>query len=144
MSGLLFDLQGNRKYLTARERLSFATAATATGGLIGVFCLTLALTGARISEVLALTPDRIDIADEAIVIRTLRQREKLVFRAIPVPSDLVLLLSNLPASPNGRIFPWGWTLAWKFVKAMMRNAGIAEALKLAVTKTCAEIADLLG
>jgi integrase len=128
MSGSLFDQSGMRKYLTARERFAFAHAAYQEGGETGTFCLTLALTGARISEVLALTPERIDASDGAIIFRTLKQREKITFRAVPVPPKLIILLNAYSINSNARIFPWGRTTAWKFAKAVMRNAGIAEGL----------------
>jgi integrase len=54
MTRALFDQRGNRKYLVARERLAFVCAASEERAAISTFCLTLAFTGARISEVLAL------------------------------------------------------------------------------------------
>jgi len=51
----LFDQRGNRKYLVARERLAFVYAASKEPEAISTFCLAIAFTGARISEVLALT-----------------------------------------------------------------------------------------
>ncbi len=128
MANSLFDRSGNRKYLVARERLAFVRSAHAAGGEIGAFCLTLAFTGARISEVLALVAERIDSADEAIAFRTLKQRKKTVFRAVPVPSSLIAMLTGCVADPKSRIFPWGRTTGWKIVKAVMRDAGIGEAL----------------
>ncbi len=83
MSGSLFDLSGNRKYVVPRERVAFASAAVAEGGTVGAFCLALAFTGARISEVLALSAERIDASNEAIVFETLKQRKRGVFRAVP-------------------------------------------------------------
>jgi len=128
MAPSLLDRNGNRKYLVARERLAFVRSARAVGGAVGVFCLTLAFTGARISEVLALAIERIDTADDAVVFRTLKQRKKTMFRAVPVPTNLIAMLSACAADSNARIFPWGRTTAWKAVKAIMRNAGIAEGL----------------
>jgi integrase/recombinase XerD len=58
MSGSLFDTCGHRKYLVASERRAFVSAALAEDDPTASFCLTLAVTGARISEVLALTLDR--------------------------------------------------------------------------------------
>ncbi len=75
----LFDQRGNRKYLIARERLAFVYVASQESELVSTFCLTMAFTGARISEVLALTVGRIDAADEAVVFETLKQRKKKVF-----------------------------------------------------------------
>jgi integrase len=88
MTPALFDNRGNRKYLIARERLAFVYAASKERKAVSTFCLTLAFTGARISEVLALTANRIDAADEAIIFETLKQRKKRVFRAVPVPRAL--------------------------------------------------------
>lgn len=124
----LFDQRGNRKYLTARERLAFVYAASKEREEISAFCLTLAFTGARLSEVLTLTVSRIGAADEAIVFETLKQRKKLVFRAVPIPRGLIPLLVAYSAGKQGRLWPWGRTTAWKIVKAVMRKAGIAESL----------------
>ena len=130
----LFDSTGNRKYLVARERLAFASAAMAEGGEIGSFCLTLAFTGARISEVLALTLPQIDVENRAIVFETLKQRRPGVFRAIPIPEELLRLLKTThplsAANGKARLWCWGRTTAWKRVKGVMRQAGIAEPLCL--------------
>jgi len=128
MTPALFDQRGNRKYLVARERLAFVYAASQERAEIATFCLTLAFTGGRISEVLAITASRIDAGDEAIVFETLKQRKKLVFRAVPIPRNLVPLLTRYAFDKDGRLWPWGRTTAWKVVKAVMRKAGIAECL----------------
>jgi len=80
MTQALFDQRGNRKYLIARERLALIYAASKECDAASTFCLTLAFTGARISEALALTANRIDAADEAIIFETLKRRRKLLFR----------------------------------------------------------------
>lgn len=49
----------------------------------------MAFTGARISEVLALTAGRIDVADEAIIFETLKQRKKKVFRAVRIETTAI-------------------------------------------------------
>lgn len=133
MTNALYDRAGSRKYLVARERCSFASAAVAEGGAIGAFCLTLAFTGARISEVLALTSDRIDTGNGAIVFETLKRRKRAVFRAIPVPRRLLNLLecysdSLGPCATGARLWPWGRTTAWKHVKRVMKAAGIPDAV----------------
>jgi site-specific recombinase XerD len=128
MENSLFDLSGRRKYLVARERLAFATAALRQDRLAAGFCLTLAVIGARISEVLALTPDRIDASNGAIIFETLKRRQCGVFRAVPVPRRLQLLLAQTNHPPTQRIWPWCRTTAWKVVKSVMRDAKIAEAL----------------
>lgn len=126
MTQSLFDRNGVRKYLTARERLAFVYAASNESAAISTFCLTLAFTGARISEVLALTAGRIDAADEAIIFETLKQRKRRIFRAVPVPRTLIPLLTMYGVGKEGRLWPWGRTNGWKVVKTVMRKAGIAE------------------
>jgi integrase/recombinase XerD len=129
----LFDRSGNRKYVVAREREDFVTAAMAEGGKVASFCATLAITGARISEVLALTVERVDPNAGALVFETLKQRKRGVFRATPVPRRLLHLLSDVhelsKSYPNGtQLWPWGRTTAWKHVKRVMKAAGIANGL----------------
>jgi integrase len=58
----LYDQEGNRKYLTREERRAFMDAAGRVTPEVRAFCMILAYTGARISEVLALTPARFDFA----------------------------------------------------------------------------------
>jgi integrase len=105
MTSGLFDQRCSRKYLIARERLAFVYVASQESEPISTFCLTMAFTGARISEVLALTTGRIDAADEAVVFETLKQRKKKVFRAVPVPRGLIPLLTTYGARRNGRLWP---------------------------------------
>jgi site-specific recombinase XerD len=132
----LYDGRGSRKYLTSSERRAFANAALRTAPPILTFCLTLLYTGARVSEILALTSARIDRADNAIIFETLKRRKRGVFRAIPVPLELVARLTQFyecSARPDGneepqRIWNWGRTTAWKHVKAVMLLAGIQESL----------------
>ena len=128
MTPALFDQRGNRKYLIARERLAFVYAASKERDAVSTFCLTLAFTGARISEVLALTASRVDAADEAIIFETLKQRKKGIFRAVPVPRALIPILMLYSCGKDGRLWPWGRTNGWKVVKAVMRKAGVAESL----------------
>jgi len=128
MTAALFDQRGIRKYLIARERLAFVYAASKESEAISTFCLTLAFTGARISEVLALTASRVDVADEAVIFETLKQRKKQMFRAVPVPRALIPLLTTYSVGKEGRLWNWGRTSGWKIVKAVMRGAGIADSL----------------
>jgi len=108
--------------------LAFVYAASKEREAVSTFCLILAFTGARISEVLALTASRIDAGDEAIIFETLKQREKNIFRAVPVPRTMIPLLTMYGVGKEGRLWSWGRTTGWKVVKAVMRKAGIAESL----------------
>jgi integrase/recombinase XerD len=130
MTSNLFDRNGARKYLVPQERLAFVSAAVREERAISTFCLTLAFTGARISEVLALTKPRIDRLDETVVFRTLKQRDKIAFRAVPVPMGLIETLDIVCATiqPGARLWMFQRTSAWKLVKAVMRKACISEDL----------------
>ena len=131
----LYDGGGNRKYTTTKERQEFLqTARAKTSPSVYTFCAVLTYTGARISEVLALTPRQIDFDAGVIVIRTLKKRcQKPVYRALPVPTSLLNELDmahNLriaqqePQCAGERIWPWGRTTAWKRVKNVMCIAEI--------------------
>jgi len=68
----LFSGQGERLYLTAGERGRFLDAALDEDRENRVFCSVLHFTGARPSEVLEITPDRISLGEKVIVLRTLK------------------------------------------------------------------------
>ena len=125
---MLYDIAGNRKYLTARERRHFIEAAGLQQPPVATFCLTLAYTVARLSEVLALKIGNIDLAAGIIVIESLKKRRKGVYRQIPVPRDLLDLLDavhNLShQSPDVRLWGFGRTTAWKIVKSVMLSVGV--------------------
>jgi integrase/recombinase XerD len=126
---MLFDQHGNRKYLTPRERLAFMRTARTFPPKVLTFCLTLAYTGCRISEALALTPSRIDHENGVIVFETLKRRRRAVFRAVPVPGVLLtrLRIAHENTRPSDRLWPWCRTTAWKRVKEVMAAAGITSA-----------------
>jgi len=70
MTGLR-DAAGGRKYLTAEERTRFLAAADAAPREVRAFCHTLAWSGCRVSEALALTAERVDVAGAALTIESL-------------------------------------------------------------------------
>ena len=136
MSWSLIDRRGRRKYLVSAERRSFIQIALGRADATGTFCVVLALCGARISEVLALTPERIDTANTTIVFETLKRRERGIFREVPVPRELIAFLEDVhgisamrgdPARCSQRIWPWSRPTGWRRVKETMRLAGIPEA-----------------
>ena len=121
----LFDGRGQRKYLSPAERANFISLAGDAPPHIAGLCLTLAYTGARISEALALTGSRIDPATGTIILETLKRRRKGMFRAVPVPNELIrLLLSERPSNPAERIWKFSRVTAWKHVKTTMSAAGV--------------------
>lgn len=129
----LYDQTGKRKYLTIDERRAFMDVAASLPPEVYAFCATLAYTGARISEVLALTPDRIDFADGLIIFKCLKKRREGVYRAVPVPQVLLDLLDsvhgiraeqNRPIQPQARLWPWCRTTGWNHIKRAMAEADI--------------------
>lgn len=131
MSWSLYDTRGRRKYLVPKERWAFVSAALDVGGDVATFCAVLAFCGARISEVLALTPERIDDGNAAINFETLKRRERGIIRAVPVPRKLLDHLNEVhrfreaqrdPVRSRARLWPWSRTTAWRRVKEVMRLA----------------------
>lgn len=118
----LYSARGLRKYLTPAERLRFIAAANAhPRAEVRLFCLTLAYTGCRISEGLALTSACIEAESGYIAIRSLKKRGRVVIREVPAPP---VLLAELRGSSSGRLWTLSRTRAWQLVKAVMADAGI--------------------
>ena len=139
MVNLLYDQNGNRKYINEGERRRFLRSAKALGSKpVFTFCLVLARTGGRISEVLALTPRQIDMEDKVVVIRSLKKRKDKddypIYRAVPVPTRLLRQLDAVhrikaarqnPNRIDERIWPWCRTTATTRVKEVLQAAGIS-------------------
>lgn len=127
----LYDSHGRRKYLTPGERSDFLRAAERASQRVRTLCGTLAHTGCRISEALALTPDRVDLADGVLIFESLKKRRRGIFRAVPVPPDFLQILASvhrLAFSTSERralpLWPFSRPTAWRHVRAVMRAAGI--------------------
>lgn len=121
----LFDRSGNRKYLNANERRRFYKAAQRLPDAgQRCFALTLYHTGCRISEALELTPARVDLAEGLVVFRTLKQRGKLKYRAIPIPKDLLVALrrQSVQLAPDESLWSFCRTTGWKIIKRCMGDA----------------------
>jgi integrase/recombinase XerD len=127
----LYDERGRRKYLVPLEREQFLQAALGVGGKTASFCAVLVFSGARISEVLALTPERIDDANSTINFETLKRRKKGHTRTIPMPKGLLTYLDSMhgyreaqrdPDRANERLWDYSRTTAWRRVKFVMRRA----------------------
>jgi len=127
----LHDSRGRRKYLLPEERKQFLQAALEAGGKTATFCAVLALSGARISEVLALTSEQIDDENGSINFETLKRRERGHIRAVPVPRRLLYYLDAVhryraaqsdPRQARAHLWSWSRTTAWRRVKTVMRLA----------------------
>jgi len=123
----MFDRQGNRKYVNNAERHAFLRAArNEPNALLRAFCLTLFNTGCRISEALSVTAERVDLADKAVVIETLKRRKRGHFRSVPIPDSLVELLRRVAPhdDPSKRVWPFSRPTAYRLIKKCMSKAGI--------------------
>jgi len=118
------------------ERRAFMSAALQTEPTVETFCLALAYTGARISELLAATPRRFDFSMTGIRLRTLKRRRPDVFRTVPIPDWLMRRLDQVHGirqrqidlvQRDARIWPWCRTTAWTKVKKVMRISGVSGA-----------------
>ena len=131
----LFTSDGKRKYLTAEERERFlATAQEHPRGEVRSFCEVMAFTGCRISEALALTPSSVDLSAKGITFKTLKQREAVRYRTVPIPESLIDTLDLVHAIRKARrskskaasapLWTWKRNQAYKHIAAVMKKAGI--------------------
>ena len=91
----LYGSSGSRKYLNAAERRRFLESAQELPPDERLFCLMLAWSGARISEVLALTPAAIDIESGVANIETLKRRRRGIVRQVPLPPNVLDQLARV-------------------------------------------------
>jgi len=122
-----------RKYLNHEERRRVLAATDHLALRPALFALTLAWSGARISEVLALTPRSFQIEQSLIAIVTLKRRRWCV-REVPIPPALMQMLAlefSLADIQRGqmnegdRLWAMSRTTAWRVVKRVMAHAGIS-------------------
>ncbi|MGP6089994.1 tyrosine-type recombinase/integrase [Antarctobacter jejuensis] len=138
----LHNPQGNRLYLNAEERAAFLAAARRQPARDRTLCETLHWTGCRPSELIEITPARVDLSAGTLTIRSLKKRkdaqgrQKSVFRSVPVPPDYLDTLNTahgireaqksrkLAQIPIWRI---SRVRVWQIVKRIMIEAGIPDA-----------------
>jgi integrase len=123
----LYDSAGGRKYLTPTERDAFLRAAQNAPRSVRTFCGTLAHTGCRISEALALTANRVDSVAGVLVFESLKKRRKGIYRAVPVPPEFLETLEavhGLAGSDDVRLWNWSRTTGWRRVREVMAAAAI--------------------
>jgi integrase/recombinase XerD len=130
----LYDQDGNRKYLTVQERTAFLDVARSMSQEVYTFCAVLAYSGARLSEVLALTHEQIDLKAGLVIIECLKKRRPNVYRAVPIPQELAVGLEDVhgvtaakrdPVRSRERLWGCCRTTAWNRVKCCMDKANIA-------------------
>jgi integrase len=125
--GSLYSNSGSRKYLTRDERDRFIAAAFACPRAdVRTLCLTLAFTGCRISEALALNPTSLEVQDGFIALRSLKRRNRaVVIRQVPVPDWLLAMLADLALQKaDNNLWSLSRSRAWALIKRVMADADI--------------------
>ena len=138
----LSTIEGKRKYLTLDEQQQFLTASSELERPeVRTFCDTLAYTGCRISEALALTVDRVDISAKAITFQTLKQRGKIRFRSVPIPAqhlEALLLVHNIRKAQKSKSVATKTAKLWDFKRAMASRhvAAVMDAASIEGAHAC--------
>jgi site-specific recombinase XerD len=129
----LHSANGERKYLNRHERNRALASMVRLAPAHSLFALVLAWTGARVSEVLALTPQSFELESGLVSIMTLKRRGQRHARQVPIPPDLMRLLDRyfslraLQANDSQRckrLWPFCRMTAWRIVRRVMTCAGI--------------------
>jgi|HubBroStandDraft_3_1064219.scaffolds.fasta_scaffold195155_2 integrase/recombinase XerD len=128
----LYAPDGSRKYLNLGERRRALGVMATLDPNEALFGFTLAWTGARVSEVLALTPASFQVERRIVAFRTLKRRRPSV-REVPLPEELVEALDQRfglraaqldPITAGARLWPWRRETAWRLIKDVMRLSGV--------------------
>jgi integrase/recombinase XerD len=133
----LYDPQGRRLSLTVAERDACLSAAMQADRPIRPLCTVLSDTGCWISEALALTPRRIDLNAQTMLVATLKTRRRGFDRAVPVPQALLETIDvahGLRAAQqrphtarlDARLWSFARHTAWRQVTAVRCAAGIPD------------------
>lgn len=129
----LYAPSGARKYLNHAERQRALAAMQFLEPGQALFALTLAWTGGRVSEVLALMPASFQIEHGIVALHTLKRRKHSV-REVPVPPELMAALDGHfrlsptqrdPRVADHRLWPWCRVTGWRIIKKVMRSTGIS-------------------
>lgn len=131
----LYTAAGERKYLNTDERAAFKRSALSMPPHIRTYGLFIYYTGARTSEALEVTPDRINFEDKTVLIRTLKQNPDKPdkYRLIELPEEFIFSLQSeykartKKDKQRGHKAPiWAFTdrSGQKYIKQIMNAAGI--------------------
>ena len=138
----LYNSDGKRLYLNAEERAAFLAIARRQPARDRTLCETLHFTGCRPSELIEITPARIDLSGGTVALRSLKKRkdpsgvQKIIYRTVPVPPDYLDTLNtahgireaqNSRKQANAPIWPISRVRVWQIVKRIMIEAGIPDA-----------------
>jgi integrase/recombinase XerD len=128
----LYAAGGARKYLNLSERAALLSQLASLPRAERLFVLVLIWTGARISEVLSVTPQCFQFDTGVLAVRTLKRRRHAV-REIPIPPELVTELDGCfdlqqrqqeSLLAGQRLWRFHRVTGWRLIKCVMENAGI--------------------
>lgn len=128
----LYAASGVRKYVNFSERSALLACLSSLPISLRLFILTLVWSGARITEVLSVTAQNIELESCILAIQTLKRR-RFVMREIPIPPDLVIELDRCfdlqhrqrePLLANARLWEFHRVTGWRLIKSAMQSAGI--------------------
>jgi integrase/recombinase XerD len=128
----LYTANSARKYLNREERGQVLAAMRTLPPTRALFALTLAWTGARVSEVLALSPSSFQIERAVVALITLKRRRHAV-REVPIPPELMQMIERYfdlghaqrdPARAQRRLWPMHRATGWRTIKQVMMFAQV--------------------
>lgn len=132
----LYSASGQRLYLSQAERTAFLETARNQRPEVRTLAETLAYSGCRISEALELVPERVELDEERLVLRSLKKRRQDVFRVVPVPPeylDTLNIVHNVREAQRvarRKTVPlWSWSRSHasrSIIKELMIEAGIKD------------------
>lgn len=126
--GSLYTRRGQRKYLTPLERKHFIEVAEDWDRReIGSLCLTLAYTGCRLSEALAMTGASVDGSGQFLALRSLKRRNRaVIIREVPAAPALIRSLEAVHDLTRRESKLWNIcrSQAWRHIKRVMHEADI--------------------
>ena len=130
----LYDIQtGERLYLNGEERKQFLRVASKQENDKKYIALMLYFTGCRLNEALNLMVGSIDLENESVIIRSLKKKEKIHYRHIPLPETFIgelagayKLRTRRKNQKNHKDKIWSVTdrTARRYVTSIMKEAGI--------------------
>jgi site-specific recombinase XerC len=101
---------------------------------VRTLCMIRAHAGCRLSEALALSADRVDLAAGVLTIESLKKRRTGIFRNVPVPPALLDALdmvhgireaqSRRSKGRGERLWPWSRMTGWRAVHTVVAAAGL--------------------
>ena len=83
----LYNDSGQRLYVNTDERQRYYEAIRDFYSVDRMYLAMLYWTGCRLSEPLNILPQHIDLSEKCVIINTLKQRRKDIFRKVPLPDS---------------------------------------------------------